>query len=111
MRSLVAAALVALALAGCGYPSNEQRAAQLCPDVLGLYTEAELAAVAHCRESYVARAEAQAQANENAAAMMLMGATAFTNGYNNGQSGPLPMVNQGGRLTIYSGAGGMWQGY
>jgi hypothetical protein len=45
------------------------------------------------------------------AAILLMGGTAFVNGYNAGQSGPLPMTNYGGHITMWSGQSGMLQGY
>ena len=103
MKTLISAALVGLALAGC--TSTDQQARDACPRV-----RPHLISV-RCYNEQLARLRARDQANENAAAMMLMGGTAFVNGYNSGAAGPLPMVNQGGRLTIYSGAGGVMQGY
>lgn len=105
MKPLFSAALIGIALAGC--TSIERQAFDACP--LTRITPPGVSQ--QCYETQLSRLQAQETANENAAAMLLLGATAFANGYNNGQSGPLPMVNQGGRLTIYSGAGGMLQGY
>ena len=49
--------------------------------------------------------------SDNAAATALMGGTALMNGYNSGRSGPMPMYNVGGRVTMCSGASGMLQCY
>lgn len=114
MKTLISAAWIVLALAGCGsVDSDNAWVNQRCRNTVDVPSWDRC--VTQANAMLPARRAAQAaqeQANDNTAAMMLLGATAFTNGYNSGTSGQLPMVNYGGRLMMYSvGPNGMVQGY
>src|SRR4029077_6888158 len=99
----IALALVIISLAGC--TSIDQQARDACPRISPGRISTQ------CYNAQLAHLQAQQQADENAAAMVLLGGTAFVNGYNAGRDAPLPMVNYGGRVTMCSGASGMLQCY
>lgn len=100
-----ALALALVILSGCASESLEQQAFDACPRV------GENKVSGQCFHAQLARLQAQQQIEENNAAILLMGGTAFMNGWNAGRDAPLPMTNYGGRTTIWSGQSGMLQGY
>ena len=99
------AIVLALALAGCASESIERQAFHACPIIRDGQVSTK------CYNAQLARLQAQQQADENTAAILLLGGTAFVNGYNAGRDAPLPMVNYGGHVTMCSGASGMLQCY
>jgi hypothetical protein len=107
MRTALAFAVIALSLSACGTDPQEARdqAWQVCGSTFNDQARNQ------CMQNQLRLQAAQRADGENAAAILLMGGTAFVNGYNSGQSGPLPMTNYGGHLTMWSGASGMLQGY
>lgn len=116
MKTSLALALVAVALAAGCVSQHDAEMAEL--QACGRLNHTP--AYDPCIERYNARtnqrlSEAQAaqpvNGNSDGAAMLLLGATALMNGYNSGQSGPMPMVNVGGHMTMCSGASGMMQCY
>jgi len=101
----IAIALTIISLTGCASESIERQAFHACPIIRDEKVSTK------CYNAQLARLQAQQQADENAAAMVLLGGTAFVNGWNAGRDQPLPMTNYGGHVTMWGGGGGMLQGY
>ena len=99
----IALALAIISLAGC--TSIDQQARDACPRISPGRISTQ------CYNAQLARLQAQQQADEDNAAILLLGGTAFVNGYNAGRDAPLPMTNYGGHVTMWGGGGGMLQGY
>src|SRR4029077_6999859 len=99
----IALALVIISLAGCA--SFVQQARDACPRISPGRISTQ------CYTTQLARLQAQEQADDSNAAIAVLGATAFVNGWNAGRDAPLPMTNYGGHVTMWSGSSGMLQGY
>jgi hypothetical protein len=99
----IALALAIISFTGCA--SIDQQARDACPRISPGRISTQ------CYNAQLAHLQAQQQADEDNAAILLMGGTAFVNGYNAGRDAPLPMVNYGAHVTMWSGASGMLQGY
>jgi hypothetical protein len=107
MKTTLALFAAILALSACGTDPQEARdqAWQVCGSTFNDQARNQ------CMHNQLRLKAAQARANDNAATLAVLGGTAFVNGYNSGSSGPLPMTNYGGHVTMWSGASGMLQGY